>query len=79
MALVEKWLVEPFAKGLLEPYTLTAILNNGIKTMFYYSSNRNSELGLFGMQQSQRHSVFITWSCESCLKHLPRTLVGEVS
>ena len=57
MALVEKWLVEPFAKGLVEPYTLIAILNNGIKTMFYYSSNRNSELGLFGMQQSQRHSV----------------------
>ena len=47
MALVEKWLVEPFAKGSVEPYTLTAILY-GIKTMFFYLSNRNSELGLFG-------------------------------
>ena len=47
MALVEKWLVEPFAKGLVEPYTSTAILY-GIKTMFFHSSNRNSELGLFG-------------------------------
>ena len=68
MVLVKKWLVEPFAKELVEPYTLTAILYNGIKTMFYYSSNRNSELGLFGYAAISEAILFlfVKWSCESC-------------
>ena len=54
MALVEKWLVQPFAKGLVEPYTLTAILY-GIKTILFYSSNRNIVSWAYLAMQ---HSVF---------------------
>ena len=65
MALVEKWIVEPFAKGLVEPYTLTAILY-GIKTILFYSSNRNIvSWAYLAMQQCQRYSVFKTLAKDS--------------